>query len=418
MIITRVNRLMIMIKSLTDIIQYLLKNSLFIFFAGTFAGVIIQKLIDAFFELFLKIHKRKLFQRLLKNVNNISTNTLNIKTIIGCNDCYIGNDTIKISDAGVCLFLSPPQDINTQRRLNGINSKFKEKDILFDSNIKCLAEENGISDLRQLIKKHKAKIAEDYIYHRNGCYFNNLKFGIYDVNPFARTEDKQEKAKIEIKTFTTDYYTHRVIKSIYKDLLSQGRNIVEKSDKSFSAEKHRFFLTSLGINLALIGKNMSQNQCVLLTKRSTNATETYNEERISMSVIEGVSITDYDEYQKIVDLNLAAKRGLLEELGIRDNLIKCDEIKYYELFINLDNFEVGIACSVEIKDDKCFERDIIEEKGKDELLEVADKMIVELKDVVNFVSVNRDNYLPQALYSIGIIMAHYGINIFSRWKKT
>ena len=305
-----------------------------------------------------------------------------------------------------CFYLSPPLDMVTDDIKKWREEHFSSADIVFDSTIEYFQEQTGITDLVERIEKSRRKVFLNFVNQENGCYFNNKKYGISKINPYGRTEDYSEIPVINIELYTTDYYTHRVIKDVCKNLYAEHHELFHKNFNYGLLEKYKILLTSLGINLLLVDADKRLHQKTLLTVRSVNCTETNNEERYSLSVIEGVSLSDYDHFQRKVSLSDAVKRGLDEELGVKPVMIDNDSIRFYDLFINLRNMEIGISCSAVLKENISLDY-VSKLNGKDKLLEVCNSRILKTSELRDFVLTHREQFLSQAICAIGSYVNRY-----------
>ena len=337
---------------------------------------------------------------------------------ITCGDPYYEEpETLVVRLSGHEFFLSPPQ-----RFLAGADealttwckaNNFADMDNVFGSTVENYVEMIPIPDLAERIEASREKIFHQFLNKENGCYFNNKKFGVEDINPFGRTTDIKESAKLEMQMFVTDYFTHRVMKDVCKTLVSEQNRFIREIDYS-RIGTNRIFFTSLGINLVLAEDMLHEDRGVLITSRSTNSAETYQQHRWSLSVIEGVSVSDYDEYQDIVSLVLSAERGLIEELKVTKEYYQLNTLRFYELFVNRDNLEMGVTCSVELKKDFRLQTDILPLHGKDQELEIADKRVIKVSDLETFIRINQNDMLPQAMYTLCAYLENNGTLMIDR----
>ena len=285
---------------------------------------------------------------------------------------------------------------------------------------KEIFENIPIPDLYERIEQSRKKVLLQFINHENGCYFNNLKYGVYSINPFERTEDYSERPILSIKFYTTDYYTHRVMKDVCKQLISEKNEYITGNIDFFHLSHNRIFFTSLGINLLLLEDELSQDRKLILTGRSSNAAESneYKDQKLSVSVVEGVSNSDYDPFTGNVDLSAAAFRGLEEELGLQRHLMQQDTLHFYDLFVNRTNLEMGISCSVELNPNITIEQDVLKYHGKDEQLELSDKNVISHDVLRDYTINNIDRFMPQAAYTICSYLEAIGSFIIQRFNKS
>ncbi|MCR4896596.1 MAG: toll/interleukin-1 receptor domain-containing protein [Lachnospiraceae bacterium] len=358
---------------------------------------------------------------LFEEVDRFHESELHVKRI-ACGDPYYEElRTLFVALSGEEFYLAPPADLlaaddGTLRKWCGENG-FHTEDHIFGQTLSEYLPRIPIPDLPERIESSRRKIFLQFRNRENGCYFNNKKFGISGINPFSRTLDVKESPKLEMQMFTTDYFTHRVVKDVCKQLIKEGNPVIRDIDYTHIGP-YKFFLTSLGINLVLTEDKVHRDAGVLITSRSKNSAETYNVQNLSLSVIEGVSVSDYDDYQQIVSLTLAAERGLVEELNVTKDLYVPGSLRFYELFLNVDNLEIGITCSVELKKEFRLKTDVLDLHGKDQELEVADKRVIPISELKEFLYTNRSIILPQALYSFCVFLENYGILMVDRHHIT
>jgi len=331
---------------------------------------------------------------------------------------YRAGETLKTKLTKHRFFLAPPDDLEIdEEQKQWIKEHMPNKPEVFGMTWDEIFSHIPIPDLRERIHNSRRKVILQFLHHENGCYFNNLKFGINRINPFERTEDLSERPMLSLEFFTTDYYTHRVMKDVCKQLIAEGNEYLTKELQYTDLTYSRIFFTSLGINLLLLEDEQKESRRILLTSRSANAAETYSKHQYSVSVIEGVSYSDYDSFTENVNLTAAAYRGLLEELGVEEHKLQTDKLRFYDFFVNKTNLEMGISCSVELKKGIDIEKDILNCHGKDERLEIADKKLVELKKLRQFLVTNAVAFLPQAVYTACSYLEAIGDFIIERYNK-
>jgi hypothetical protein len=209
---------------------------------------------------------------------------------------------------------------------------------------------------------------------------------------------ESENPGVEIDLFKTDYFTHRVFRSIYRELKAQQHPISNNVtiDNLF---QYRPFLTSFGINAVVICEGGSGKE-ILLTKRSARVHGDKPLYHISMN--EGLSQTDKDHFGKI-ELELCFKRGLLEELGINEKLYQLGiKAAFYDFFLEMNNFEIGLSTVFEIELN--YEKDIAPLIARDKQLEV-DKFItvpMQQKKLQEFI--DEHEFIPHGLYVLNRVM--------------
>lgn len=330
----------------------------------------------------------------------IPSHELGIDSIAMGDPYYVNGETLTCSLTRHSFYLAPPAGSVPEEAAQWTAEHFVAADQVFDQSWDRVCAEIPIDDLRQRIESSRRKIYAQFVNQENGCYYNNKKYGVYSIRPFGRTEDLSEVPVLEIQLYTTDYFTHRVMKDVCKQLVQEKNSHLTRGLKYAQLGANRIFFTSLGVNLLLLDSGYLDQPCTLLTSRSVNAAETYDRQRYSASVIEGVSLSDYDPYLKSVNMTLAVLRGLDEELGVASHLLRLDTLHFYELFLNRANLEMGLSCSIELDKNLSIRENVLSSHGKDELIEIAEKKVVPLDELIPFVLLNRQRFLPQAVFTI------------------
>ena len=324
---------------------------------------------------------------------------------------FTEGDTLRIRLGKGRFFLAPPEDLLADPENSDYLEihHFHREDKVFDTTLDEACSSIPVDGLRQMIEESRRKIFQQFLHGENGCYFNNEKYGVEKISGFERTEDMAERPVLRVEMFLTDYFTHRVIKDVCKQLAKTHREFIMDMDFN-NIGSNRILFTSLGINLIL----KEGNDKVLLTSRSTNAAETYNRHSYSLSAIEGVSVSDYDNFNQSVNVQLTVFRGLQEELGVDESYVMKDSLKFYNLFVNPENLEMGLSCSVELRPQYTLAKDIIQLHGKDEKLEVSGKKVVNVKELRTFIYNNLAGILPQALFTLCTYLDSIGIFMIDR----
>ena len=349
----------------------------------------------------------------LKPDERMTYDELGINSITIGDPYYTSEDTLRFLLRRGSFLLAPPDGCVSEEQQPWAREHFAHSDSLLNYTWKQIFEAIPIEDLPQRIASSRKKVFFQFLNQENGCYYNNKKYGIYNIRPYGRTEDLSETPILEIELYETDYFTHRVMKDVCKQLVAEKHPYFDHLNY-FNLKENCIFFTSLGLNLLLLDSSYREDPYTILTVRSTNAAETYQQYQYSVSVVEGVSLSDYDPYQKTVNITLAVYRGLQEELGVQAPMIKADSLRFYELFVNRSNLEMGLTCSIELNKSKSIEDDVLRCHGKDEMIEVASKHPLPLKDLKEFAFLNRDAFLPQALFTILSYYDGIGVPLLDR----
>ncbi len=256
---------------------------------------------------------------------------------------FFDQNTLSLSAPSEKFYLSIPTDV-----YNSIVKKDPDFDhTSWDKNVSCCYWDNENEEelLSQIIKVAKKNVDNDYIKNlimikRNEvaqrfdnrvseAFFNGEKYGIKNIMDCR--VGNEEKAKLTISCFRTDYYTHRVMAAVYEELLKENKILQPKRIDELN--KYYPFLTSIGVNILLVIENKSK---IVLAKRSKRLIN-MSEDQWHMSANEGVSITDLSIGS--ISLENCARRGLQEELGII-----CDDCSshFCDVFMVEKPLEVGI----------------------------------------------------------------------------
>ncbi|MBU1833017.1 hypothetical protein [uncultured Pseudomonas sp.] len=309
------------------------------------------------------------------------------------------------------LFIAMPNHIkdkitSREREADYMDSQLSKfyPDISFNGkcNFEDIAELTGITELPELIEKHKAIVGEMFLESKDGLIFNGEKYGVFNLK-FTRFGD-QEKPGVEIDLFKTDYFTHRVFRSIYHELKKKDHPICSAGISDFL--KYKPFFTSFGINTLLICEG-SRGKEVILSKRSSRVHGSVPKYHITMN--EGLSQTDKDPFGR-VDLELCFKRGLLEELGINEKLYQHGvKASFYDFFLEKNNFEIGLSSVFEL--DLDYEKDVEPLIARDKHLEVDSFIAIPLKskDIEKFIS--SYDFVPHGLYVLERVLLRENVSI-------
>lgn len=124
----------------------------------------------------------------------------------------------------------------------------------------------------------------------------------------SRSRDREFNT-LHMVFYTTDYFTHKVMRSVFEELRNTGR--APEINYTSALNQYYPFLTSFGMNSLLRVVN-NENQYIALVKRSKETSNMVNEQwHVSMN--EGLNMDDIDG--KNINLNKWVKRGFREELN-------------------------------------------------------------------------------------------------------
>ena len=301
-------------------------------------GVIIGSVSTWIWNYFKKKLKIYLARNSIKKLKD-SYSQEGIVSISNAYPCYDSKNII-FKDSGEKFFLAFPDNYE-----NTFNCR--DKDILFSGkSLKQLGEEMAIPNFVELIEKHKTIVANEFINSSNSGrrLFNNEKFGIRSII-ITKTDNKDENDVVNISFFLTDYYTHKVMRSIYHEL----QNANTPFFSSFRVEdivKYYPFLTSFGIDSLLILSPPNEARNIVVVKRSKYMAN-MKKDMWHVSMNEGLSTTDCDAVSGKVNIYQSVIRGYLEELGISYNNHNIYN-EFRDIFIVKENFELGITSFAEV----------------------------------------------------------------------
>lgn len=353
-----------------------------------------------------KVHKKQILNK-VKRLGN-TKDDLNIQTVCsGVPD--IRPNHLMMYNKGKEFYIGFPNDLLDEAL--SLDPDFEVHDDTFfhdNQSFESLANQMKIPELESLINKHRLIISNHFLTRSNGCHFNRPKYGVYHMQCTERLEH-DELTSVKIELFNTDYFTHRVMRSVYAELKEQGHPIanIKQGNIQQILSSYNVFTTSIGINILLL-MDSAAGESVIFSRRSAGAAHTENSFKYNSTVMEGLSQTDYDSFQGRVSLDLAAKRALLEELGIQYETFH-PTIRFHDLFLEKNYFEIGITASAEI--DGVFEATIMDLPGKDKEMEIDKLVPIPLQQQKMNAFIQKHNFYAQGLYTLKMIAARRGITI-------
>lgn len=270
-----------------------------------------------------------------------------------------------------------------------------------ERNFSDLQRITGISNLCDMIDEHRIKVGDEFIRSVNGALFNGNKFGVYNID--ERRYDKDEKQFCRIDVFKTDYFTHRVFRSIYKELRRKNHSIGQCTKNNMW--QYRPFFTSFGINCILLTEGANSRE-IVFTRRSARV-HSGGENNYHITMNEGLSQTDIDS-NGLISLWMCLERGLKEEIGLSEvEFLESRHWAFYDVFLERTNFEIGISSMVEL--DINFDEHLRVAIAKDKPLETDDFCTVPLKaeEISSFM--NKNSFVPHGRYCVKNILARENI---------
>jgi hypothetical protein len=357
--------------------------------------------------------KRKKTFKQLSKLQPISEAELNIVSIGNAVPYY---ETINIEHSKKKFYLDFPEELKEQilsKVPKGIdpakNPYIFQRDCSFNggTDFQDIIQETGISNLKELIEKHRRKVAYDFLEKKNGCYFNGRKYGVYSIDGYGRVGEN-ETPILELTVFDTDYFTHKVFRSIYEELKQQEAPITKASKDDLF--KYRAFMTSLGLNVYVITDSPSGDM-VLISRRSSSASETRGLKPYNSTVMEGLSQTDLDSQTMEISIKKTLHRALYEELGIPLNYHDKHEstVHFYDIFLERNYFEIGLTASIKLN--MVYEQDIEPLVAKDKVLEIDEIIPTPFKEQSLNTFIKDHMFMNQGLYTLKMVAARRNITL-------
>lgn len=303
------------------------------------------------------------------------------------------------------FYLSVPKE-KLESILKEDKNFISRDDKYFDkNNLDELGNELDIPNFTEIVEKHRKIVADEFLESakRKEISFNGKKFGIKSISMNRVTEE--ENSYLNIDFYTTDYFTHKVMKSVYKEI----KEHYIKFDETLKEKLNDYypFMTSLGINTLVILDKHSYDKQIVFCRRSKRVSNMNGQSKWHVSMNEGVSVTDLDGYS--INLNKAVKRGMYEELGIKENDVK--KSAFGDLFIVTDNFEIGLT-NIVILNRNFEELKTCYNTAQDSVLETEDIKSIRFskQELTDFLSKNSTDMTLVCKYSIDMIIGR-GMNI-------
>ena len=377
-------------------------------------GGILMYIFQILYEKAKKYSKRQFLKNELKKLKD---NDIEKKIVdIANGDPDFSNDNIFVRTVDIfgktkSLYVSLPNEYKNEiikkEETYGFSHTQKtifNNDTSFDgsNSFDDLCKITKIDNLTSLIEKHRKIVGKQFLNNENGILFNGSKYGIFNIE--LKRFGEEEKPGVVIELFETDYFTHRVFRSIYHELKENNHKIINVDSHNYL--QYKPFFTSFGINTVLITDGIKNDE-IILTKRSKSVNT--DKELFHISMNEGFSQTDKDMFGKL-DLELCFKRGLLEELGITENIYRnASYAAFYDFFLEMKNFEIGLTSVLRL--DMNFEKDISTLIGRDKTLETSKFETLELnkKHIKKFL--DKNEMIPHGKYTLERVLLREKISL-------
>ncbi|MFD2442850.1 hypothetical protein ACFSO7_02420 [Bacillus sp. CGMCC 1.16607] len=365
-------------------------------------GIVIGKLLD-FFIVFLKGKVKKYrFNKELVGKSLLSVGDVQIVSLDHADPTYELHD-ILVEQTDKKLFIDCPSEYKERIQLLdpdfhfSANTSFNRETTFED-----LKAMTNIDLLPQLIVKHSKLVSESIIrkLEEKNTIFNGKKYGVYRVHRKRKT-DHDENASLRLDLFETDYFTHLVFRSIYKEL-QESNHPISKLEKIEELYSYAPFTTSFGMNTFVILSTPNGEE-IVFAKRSKFLKEGSTKSLWHVTMNEGLTLTDREGSD--ISLIKCLHRGLREELGIREEHHRfINDERFMDLFIEMSNFELGLTSYVKME----LEMDKINELysiAKDGELETDGLITIPIKNNAIKEFLENENLTDAAKYTLKMYLA-------------
>jgi hypothetical protein len=155
-----------------------------------------------------------------------------------------------------------------------------------------------------------------------------------------------ERANLRIECFKTDYFTHRVMRRVMKDIRGRRRRMFSNISRFpvFDNMNLSYFTTSFGINLIVVTSDQD-GRYFHMARLSNNMGNLNQRNRLNVSANEGMNLEDIDIITGQINYRLWVERALSEELGILESDMGdppekiIDDVLFLEFSMEMTNFE-------------------------------------------------------------------------------
>ena len=183
--------------------------------------------------------------------------------------------------------------------------------------------------------------------------YNKAKLGLLGVSQIV-PGGAPERAYVCISGYRTDYFTHRVMREVTRELRRAQPGLFTELDTRFltSAADIAYFTTSIGLNAITVTRDgvAREFQMVVTSPQIANPNQ---RDRWHVSANEGVNADDIDGGTGKIDFGGCVRRALVEELGVDSRLGRngefidpIEDILFLECSIEMTNFEPFLSCLV------------------------------------------------------------------------
>ena len=245
------------------------------------------------------------------------------------------------------FYLSIPQNYLADLRKHSASYQSREECYFAKNTLAQLGEEMGIDGFDALVERHRTKVAAAFLdsYQTGKGIFNGEKVGIRRIiSTRSSIGEKNEANELHFQMYKTDYFTHRVMRSVYQEIRENNKDLAAAATGSITdINRYYPFMTSLGINSVVVLHTNDQIEQIVLAERAAFTSNT-NTPQWHVTVNEGVTVEDITD--RNAGISAAVLRGFREEMGITRQEIRN---RQSDLFLVVDSFEVGLSGIAYIK---------------------------------------------------------------------
>lgn len=328
-----------------------------------------------------------------------------------------GKEEILLGPPNDDFFFSMPADI--KERILQIKPEFdntkwtKSQDFFQDQEetfLNRVAKSVNISvqQFQEVFERKKREVAEVFLkkVEDSEPYFNGEVYGIQRMD--VSREGENERATLKIKSYKSDYYTHRVMAAIFQELYVTNPTLAP-TKLSEEYNKLKYFLTAIGMDVLII---LEDEESIVFAKRSGNLIN-MTQDKWHVSMNEAISITDLTFDQSKISLENCIIRGVNEELGVKlggEGGYKFS-IYYGDAFLLQNPLETGISAFVFIEGLSFGDLKIAYAAAKDRELETIGLTKVKYNNRELKKFVNKEDLTETCQYMIKMLMARHMKNV-------
>ena len=259
---------------------------------------------------------------------------------------------------------------------------------------------------KQMLQESERQVAESLLQkiEAGEPYFIGYMYCIQKMQP--NREGIEERPTVDVSSFLSDYYTHRVMANIYRKVYRNNPEIAP-SRISPQLAKLRYFLTSFGIDTLIILADEGEHGSVVFAKRSGKL---YNmrEDMWHEAMNEAVSVSDLDETTGTISFEKAIARGIREELGVDLKTGKYPyDIQYSDIALIQDPLEAGVSAFVTIHNLTYKDLELMYLSAKDRELESVGLTMVPLDEGFLEAFLSQNHVTPACTHMVEMLISKH-----------